>query len=113
MREGAADRAVNLTNGAEVIRQMRDAGDHAIQLHLVVVTWRSKCFEPNARLSTERFPQRSPFLIVDHRTLPACRPVCRGPGITLPLAPSIHERQTIPDMIDVGRDACGAGHGRG
>jgi len=75
MREGTADRAINLTNGAEVIRQMRDAGDDAIQLHLIVVTGRPKCLEPGARLSTKRLPQGNPFLIVDDRTRPACRPI--------------------------------------
>src|SRR5262245_7235424 len=73
--KGAAERAVDLANGTEVIGEMRNAGNHAVQLHLVVVARRAKGFEPGPRIARKSLPQRGPFLIVDDRALPARRPV--------------------------------------
>ena len=48
--ERSADRAIDLTNGTEVIREMGDAGDDPVQLDLRVIPRRPECVEPAARL---------------------------------------------------------------
>src|SRR5438876_10842102 len=97
-RKRADDRTVDLSDGAEVIREMGDAGDDAVQLHLVVVAAGLQAFEPRARLDPEVPPQRRPLLVVDDGATPAGRPVRGCPWIGLSPAPPIHQRQTVANV---------------
>src|SRR5687767_12633217 len=103
---------IHLTNGTEVVREMRDAADDAIQLDLIDVSRRAHHTEPSGRFGTQLRDACTPFLIRNGRLAPAVAPVGRVEWIFTP-APPVHEREPIAHMIDVGGDRRACRRARG
>src|SRR5688500_20050945 len=71
---GAARAGGDLPYGAEVIPQVRDASDHAVQLDGGDVAQRADGAEPASRFVAEAAPNPSPLGAVHDRCLPRLVP---------------------------------------
>src|SRR5204863_142789 len=94
---------VDLPDRAEVIRQMRDAGDHPGQLHLADITRRAERLRPTLRGVAQPAANLLPFVRVDASRLPRLVPFGIGDGIAAFGRPSIHHaqrRSTVPRVIE-------------
>src|SRR5687767_6674190 len=95
----SSDLAVDLADCTHVIRQMRDAADHAAQLDAVDLSRRAQNHQPSRALIAELNAERLPLRLGDGDFFPARRPVGIGERV-LTLAPAVHQRQAIDNVRD-------------
>jgi len=100
--------AIDLANRAEMIRQMGDAADDAVQLDAADVARRAQRVEPASRLGRQIVPQLLPLGVGDCRFAPARAPIGAAERILFAAGPPVHERQAVAQVIDVGGNGRGA-----
>src|SRR2546423_4578792 len=97
---GTARGQIDLANGADVIGEVRNAGDDAVELGLIDLTRLVERLEPAVCLFGERFAQLLPLRGVDARLAPARGPV-RIIERVFASRPTVHQRETVPEVVDV------------
>src|SRR5262245_25780285 len=75
---GAAHLLVDLPDGAHVIREVRDAGHHAVEAGLAGLARRAQDLEPLPRLAHQSVSNLPPRRCVDLTNLPGLVPLCVG-----------------------------------
>src|SRR5215470_10044055 len=95
---------VDLTNRAEVIREVSDAGDHPGEFYPGEFARRAQRFEPAVCFGAEAVADLIPRRRVDGRELPGFVPLCIGERISALGYPLIHEREPVTNVLRMRRD---------
>jgi len=91
-----------LTNGAEVIGEMRNAGRSVGQPCFVPRWWMLHHLEPRLSFVGEGSTQRAPLIVVHGLTFPGGRPI--GIAELFATSGAIEELQPVTEVFDVGSD---------
>src|SRR5688572_1982918 len=100
--------AVDLPYGAEMICQMRGAGDDSIHLDLVELARRSQRNRPLRGFFAQTLAKRLPFALRDGIATPACFVIGARERIFLSRTPSVQQTEAIAEMIHMSCDGSAA-----
>ena len=101
----------DLPDRPHVIRQVRDAANHAVQFGARSTSWGRKRLQPLLHDIPQPLANLRPLTLIHGRRLPGLLPRGVTEWIAALRGPSIHERESVVKMLGVRGNRCAAFHG--